>query len=122
MQIRNKISDMTTKLRSVLDQHEIEWVDASDFCYKTYYDDAGHIHNKNFHCERTRFNLYTDENGKEHYRTSVVWNWFKYDQGNHIGMSMGFPYKYEVWDKAYNEDPLPMTLEEIESIFMDRTM
>lgn len=118
----NEFSDMTTKLRSVLDQHEINWIDASDFCYQSYYDFDDHIHSMIFHCERTRFNLYTDENGEERYRTSVIWNWSKYDQENRIGMTMGFPYKYEVWDKSYNEDPIPMTLEEIESIFMDRTM
>ena len=122
MKIQNKISDMTTKLRAELDAHGIEWIDASDFCYKTYYDEEGHIHNKNFHCERTRFNFYTNDKGKETYRTSIVWNWCKYDLGDHIGISMGFPYKYEVWDKSYKEDPLPMTLEEIVSIFMERSM
>lgn len=122
MEIRNKISDMTAKLRAILDQHGIEWIDASDFSYKTYYDNDGHIHNDMYHFERTRFNLFKNENGEDCYRTSVVWNWRKHDQGNYIGLSYGFPYEYEVWDKSYDEDPVPMSLEQIESIFMDRSM
>ena len=118
MQIRNKISDMATKLRYELDARGIKWEDASDFWYDTYYDDDGHIHHNDFHCERTRFNFRTNDNGEEEY-TSVVWNWITRDRNEHIGLSMGFPNNYEVWDKAYSEEPMAMSLEEIITALMD---
>ena len=83
-----------------------------------YDDDDGQIHHNDFHCERTRLNFRTNDNGEEEY-TSVVWNWITRDRNEHIGLSMGFPDNYEVWDKAYNEDPMAMSLEEIITALMD---
>ena len=99
-------SDLTTKLREMLDANGIDWFDASDEREDPF------VAGKVFHMERTQWGDYNDRAGRM--SVSVIWGYWESDDGYRRGITHGFPECLELWDRSVaGTSPIALTLGEI---------
>lgn len=99
-------SDLTTKLRDMLDANGIEWTDASVEREDPFV--AGEV----FHMERTQWGELNEKIGRP--AISVIWGYWESSNGYRRGITHGFPECLEIWDRGVDgASPFAISLDEI---------
>ena len=99
-------SDLTTKLREMLDANGIEWIDVSMEREDPF--EAGKV----FHMERTQWGELNEKIGR--LAISVIWGYWESSNGYRRGITHGFPEYLELWDTgADGTSPVAISLDEI---------
>lgn len=99
-------SELTTKLREMLDENGIEWIDVSIEREDPF--EAGKV----FHMERTQWGDMSKTMGRP--AISVIWGYWESDNGYRRGISHGFPECLELWDASVDgTSPVAISLDEI---------
>lgn len=99
-------SDLTTKLREMLDANGIEWIDVSMEREDPFEAD------KVFHMERTQWGDMDEKTGR--LDVSVIWGYRENKDGYRRGITHGFPECLEIWDRGVDgTSPFAISLDEI---------
>lgn len=101
----DSFSQLTSDLRKRLDEEGIPWINDSDIFNPR--DGITSVF------ERTVL-MY---NGKSKY--DAYYGWSENETGLIIPYSYGFPNKLEIWDYESNEDPEPMSIDEIVELYKE---
>lgn len=101
----DSFSQLTSDLRKRLDEENIPWINDSD------------IFNPRDGITSVFERTVLMHNGKAKY--DAYYGWSKNETGLIIPYSYGFPNKLEIWDYESNEDPEPMSMDEIIELYKE---